>query len=156
MSLRPTDGSTQNAPLAENEQEEDRPSDARCPMNQNVLRTERLNPETFESSIPIALDGSNSGVQHLSLAFRDPIGAAAVNVLPCDRPADIYQMVADKTIATLEEIVESARNDRSGQNSQEDDRPSDAELAQWWLDFGITRKTCPKCAIGGKWTSLTI
>ncbi|WP_415895820.1 DNA-directed RNA polymerase [Neptuniibacter sp. PT34_22] len=88
------------------------------------------------------MDGSNSGVQHLSLAFRDPIGAAAVNVLPCDRPADIYQMVADKTIATLKEIVKNAQNTPVAENEQEDDRPSDAELAQWWLDFGITRKTC--------------
>jgi DNA-directed RNA polymerase len=71
------------------------------------------------------------------MAFRDTIGGAAVNILPSDKPSDIYQLVADKTIVELERMAD--RNDRAGQNSQEEG-PTDAELAQWWLDFGITRK----------------
>ena len=48
------------------------------------------------------------------------------------------QVVADKTIAKLETYVaESKRNKR--EIYQEEDEVSDAALAQWWLDFGITR-----------------
>ncbi|WP_242076570.1 DNA-directed RNA polymerase [Brevundimonas diminuta] len=48
----------------------------------------------FISHLPVALDGSNSGLQHFSALLRDPIGAAAVNLEPSDRPRDIYADVA--------------------------------------------------------------
>ena len=44
--------------------------------------------------LPIHLDGSNSGLQHFSALLRDPVGGAAVNLVPQDRPADIYSDVA--------------------------------------------------------------
>lgn len=46
------------------------------------------------SHLPIALDGSNSGLQHYSAALRSTEGAL-VNLVPSERPADIYQSVAD-------------------------------------------------------------
>jgi len=59
----------------------------------------------FVSHLPIALDASASGLQHLSALARDPAGAAATNLLnaaPADGdrhgdagPADIYRRVAD-------------------------------------------------------------
>ncbi len=49
----------------------------------------------YRSSLPIALDGSCNGLQHFSAMLRDPIGGAAVNLVPSDKPADIYQDVAD-------------------------------------------------------------
>lgn len=48
----------------------------------------------FVSHIPIALDGSNSGLQHFSAMLRDPQGAACVNLVPGSKPADIYSQVA--------------------------------------------------------------
>lgn len=54
--------------------------------------------EHFKSSLPVAIDGSNNGFQHISALLRDVQGAKRVNVLPTDEdvPADIYQDVADK------------------------------------------------------------
>ncbi|WP_304274712.1 DNA-directed RNA polymerase [Caulobacter segnis] len=49
---------------------------------------------TFVSHIPVALDGSNSGLQHFSAMLRDPVGARAVNLLPVDKPQDVYSEVA--------------------------------------------------------------
>jgi transcriptional regulator with XRE-family HTH domain len=51
-----------------------------------------------------------------------------------ERPSDIYQLVADKTIEALTTIA--APNEPVALTEQEegDDRPPDAELAQWWLD----------------------
>lgn len=80
--------------------------------------------------IPIALDGSCSGIQHLSMGFRDEIGGASVNLLPQDMPADIYAEVASKTKGKLERIVEG----------REDGHP----MAKWWLDFGVDRKVCKR------------
>lgn len=52
--------------------------------------------EAFVSHIPVALDGSNSGLQHFSAMLRDPVGATAVNLLPNDRPQDVYAQVAKR------------------------------------------------------------
>jgi len=49
----------------------------------------------YRSSLPVALDGSCNGLQHFSAMLRDPIGGRAVNLVPSDVPADIYQRVAD-------------------------------------------------------------
>ena len=80
------------------------------------------------SHIPIAKDGSCSGLQHFSAALRDPIGGQAVNLLPSEKPSDIYQAVIDKTI-------ERVKADLTGEK---------AELAQLWLDYGMTRKTAKR------------
>lgn len=48
----------------------------------------------FVSHLPIAMDGSCSGLQHFSALLRDEVGGAAVNLVPADKPADIYTAVA--------------------------------------------------------------
>ena len=50
-------------------------------------------PAKYESRIPVALDGSNSGVQHYSAAMRAPEGVHVCLVDP-DRPHDLYAEVA--------------------------------------------------------------
>ena len=71
--------------------------------------------EAFISRMPIALDGSCSGLQHLGAAFRCQTTAKAVNLTPGDVPNDIYQDVADKVQSALE--------------------ASPSELARQWLTF---------------------
>lgn len=51
------------------------------------------------SSLPIRVDGTCNGIQHLSAMVRDEFGGESVNMTPGDRPRDIYQEVAD--IVTL-------------------------------------------------------
>lgn len=57
----------------------------------------------FISHLPVALDGSNSGLQHFSALLRDPMGAAAVNLEPGDRPQDIYAEVAALVQAMIDQ-----------------------------------------------------
>ncbi|MEW5249937.1 DNA-directed RNA polymerase [Microbulbifer sp. 2201CG32-9] len=59
------------------------------------------------SHLPIPMDGSCSGLQHYSAMLKDPEGGAAVNLVPSDKPADIYIRVADKT----EELLLNAKPD---------------------------------------------
>lgn len=61
-------------------------------------------PESFESSLPVMLDGSCNGAQHFAAMFRDEIGGAAVNLIPADKPSDLYSNVA----ARVQDIVEDA------------------------------------------------
>lgn len=51
-------------------------------------------PTQYESRIPVALDGSCSGLQHFSAMLRDEAGGRAVNLLPAETPADVYMAVA--------------------------------------------------------------
>ncbi len=48
----------------------------------------------FESALPIAMDGTCNGLQHLSALGRDPVGGRWTNLMPGDRPQDIYTEVA--------------------------------------------------------------
>ena len=48
----------------------------------------------WESHLPISMDGTCNGYQHLSAMGRDPIGAAFVNLAPAERPDDMYGRVA--------------------------------------------------------------
>lgn len=57
----------------------------------------------FSSHLPVAMDGSCNGLQHLSAMLRDSVGGTAVNLLPADKPQDIYSQVMRKVIAELEE-----------------------------------------------------
>ncbi len=57
------------------------------------------NPQTFKTSIPIAIDGSNNGFQHITALLKDSDGAKMVNVLPYKKDgklevADFYESVS--------------------------------------------------------------
>lgn len=80
------------------------------------------------SYLPVAKDGSCSGLQHFSAALRDPIGGAAVNLIPTDVPADIYQTVIDKVVRMV----------------QADIHTENADMANLWLEFGMSRKTAKR------------
>jgi len=48
----------------------------------------------FLSHLPVSMDGTCNGYQHLSAMGRDPIGGSATNLIPGDQPEDMYQEVA--------------------------------------------------------------
>lgn len=78
--------------------------------------------EKFVSHLPVALDGSNSGLQHYSAALRSPEGAL-VNLTPSLVPSDVYQVVCDHVKAMVE---------RDASNGD--------ALAKVVLKNGVTRK----------------
>lgn len=55
----------------------------------------------YVSHLPIAMDGSCSGLQHFSAMLRDEVGGAAVNLVPMETPADIYTAVAERVESEL-------------------------------------------------------
>lgn len=78
----------------------------------------------FITTLPIQSDCSNSGLQHYSAMMRDEIGGRATNLVPQNKPADVYGLVAERVVLKLK------------------DNPH--ELAKKWLDYGVDRKLCKK------------
>lgn len=62
------------------------------------------NPEAYVSHLPIALDGSNSGVQHYSCALKAPEGKY-VNLVPQDLPADFYQVIWGDVVQVCQDTI---------------------------------------------------
>jgi DNA-directed RNA polymerase len=93
----------------------------------------------WSTGVPVAFDGTCSGLQHFSAILRDPVGAEAVNLKPSDRPQDIYGRVAevvnkqlniDAKDGTIDEWEEAKNRTKYGTKT----------LAQLWLTFGVNRK----------------
>jgi DNA-directed RNA polymerase len=80
----------------------------------------------FMSHLPISMDGSCNGLQHLSALLRDEIGGAATNLTPSEKMSDIYSLVAQAAEKRLRA-----------------DTPQDEEVDRLrlkWLQHGIKRK----------------
>ncbi|KAM1666154.1 hypothetical protein ACFX1X_045819 [Malus domestica] len=55
-------------------------------------------PETFISHIPVHQDGSCNGLQHYAALGRDKLGAASVNLVAGEKPADVYSGIAARVL----------------------------------------------------------
>lgn len=66
---------------------------ATCIEIRNALRCPQ-GPENYVCHLPIHQDGSCNGLQHYAALGRDVLGARSVNVLPADRPQDVYNEIA--------------------------------------------------------------
>lgn len=116
----------------------------------------------FMSSLPLAFDGTCSGLQHFSALLRDEIGGHAVNLMPTDTVQDIYSIVADKVNEVLLKDAQTGTEDEVKTNKAGEvvtDKDGNAQvkygtrtLAMNWVTFnrikfgkdGITRKVCKR------------
>ncbi|ERT03251.1 hypothetical protein HMPREF1624_01557 [Sporothrix schenckii ATCC 58251] len=60
-------------------------------------------PTAFVSHLPVHQDGTCNGLQHYAALGGDSWGAKQVNLVPGDRPADVYSAVADIVRASIAE-----------------------------------------------------
>ncbi|KDD74577.1 DNA-dependent RNA polymerase [Helicosporidium sp. ATCC 50920] len=51
-------------------------------------------PASFQSSLPVHMDGSCNGLQHYAALGRDLSGGRAVNLVPGEGPQDVYSEIA--------------------------------------------------------------
>lgn len=98
--------------------------------------------ENFVSKLPVAMDGSCSGIQHFSAMLRDHIGGKAVNLVPAELPQDVYQLVANKVLEQIAHDLEQGTPDELRHTEQGTAyvKTGTKSLAQQWTDFGVTRK----------------
>lgn len=105
------------------------------------------NPKEYRCGIAVAFDGSCSGIQHFSCMLRDEQGGFAVNLIPSDRPQDIYRIVADKVKIMIEDDLRNGSDAITVAEADEETGEiterivyGTKDAARWWLDHGITRK----------------
>jgi len=65
---------------------------------------EKKNWDNISSGLPVNLDGSSNGYQHLSAVLGDESLAEATNVYPTESPEDFYQQIADSAKNHSEEL----------------------------------------------------
>ena len=81
-------------------------------------------PKTFKSKLPIALDGSCNGLQHLSAMMRDEVGGKEVNLTANYNKEDIYMAVKKVADCKLAPMTDS--------------------VALKLKEFGLERSTCKR------------
>lgn len=96
----------------------------------------------FVTGLNVAFDGTCSGLQHFSAILRDPVGGQAVNLIPADKPSDIYGIVAAKVNEVLKKDVIGGTEDAiaTDKNGDEYNKRGTRFLAGVWLAYGVTRK----------------
>lgn len=102
---------------------------------------------SYNCSLPIAFDGSCSGIQHFSAMLRDHIGGHAVNLTPSGKVQDIYRIVSDRIEEKLKVLLVNGTDNEMV--THEDKKTGDIterlklgtrELARQWLTYGMSRK----------------
>lgn len=101
---------------------------------------------SYNCSLPLAFDGSCSGIQHFSAMLRDEVGGRAVNLLPSETVQDIYGIVAQKVNEILkQDAIDGTPNemitvtDKDTGEISEKLKLGTSTLAQQWLAYGVTR-----------------
>lgn len=102
--------------------------------------------EGYVSHLPLAFDGTCSGLQHFSAMLRDEVGGAAVNLLPADKPQDIYGIVAQKVNVLLERDLLNGTEDstkivvdkKTGEQIEKFVLGT-RNAAKQWLQHGVNR-----------------
>lgn len=91
----------------------------------------QMTGERHVSYLPISLDGSCNGLQNFSAMLRDEVGGAATNLVPCDKPADVYTDVAKLATSKIIELL---------------DGPEPKLWSDWMMFFGRvnTERTMPR------------
>ncbi|XP_068654084.1 DNA-directed RNA polymerase 1B, mitochondrial-like [Aristolochia californica] len=64
-------------------------------------------PETTISHMPVHQDGSCNGLQHYAALGRDKLGAAVVNLVTGEKPADVYSGIASRVLAIMKRDAEN-------------------------------------------------
>lgn len=97
--------------------------------------------ESYVSHLPIAFDGSCSGLQHFSAMLRDEVGGEAVNLVPDDHVHDIYGIVAEKVKEFLDKDSKEGTQDEmvEGETGAYLKKGTQS-LALEWKKHGVTRK----------------
>jgi DNA-directed RNA polymerase, mitochondrial len=110
--------------------------------------------EEFISRIPVALDGTCSGLQHYAMALACEDTGKFVNLIPADKPQDIYGEVARKVLLRLEEDSKSGTEDVTQEITDEETGeitkrhvPGTKSMATQWLKFGVTRSTTKRAVM---------
>lgn len=94
----------------------------------NELRKYEEQGDAYVCHLPVAIDGSCSGLQHYSAMLRDEQGGAYVNLTPSETPQDVYKEVA----GIVNQLVLEDQTD---------------PMAQEWLAHKVDRKVTKRATM---------
>lgn len=98
--------------------------------------------------VPVAFDGTCSGLQHFSAALRDEIGGREVNLIPAEKPRDIYGVVAAKVTEMLKtDAVNGTEDKEEVKEGTTIVKYGTKSMSQMWLAYGVTRKVTKRCVM---------
>lgn len=110
--------------------------------------------EGYVCHLPPSLDGTNSGTQHYAAATLNAIDGFLVNLVPDPECQDVYGVVAKAVEARVRCDLQSdktlpyaLKTDKDGNVIERGYTPTLGDLAQLWLDFGITRKVTKRATM---------
>jgi len=105
-------------------------------------------PDSYECSLPVHMDGSCNGLQHYAALGRDYAGGKAVNLCAFDEPQDVYIGVMHEVIRRVAEEaergVEFDTSDVSSLNTRQRNKLRDnraAKLVNGLIDRGVVKRT---------------
>jgi DNA-directed RNA polymerase len=106
--------------------------------------------ERFLTRLPICVDGSANGIQHLSAMSLDEGSGKHVNLLPCDKPGDIYAVVSSAATQILQQVADGSIQWTSKSKPKKGSKakpmsPADCRrYAEMWLQYGLGRRVCKR------------
>ena len=105
-------------------------------------------PESYECSLPVHMDGSCNGLQHYAALGRDRVGGKAVNLCASEKPQDVYSGVMEEVIRRVaEEAKTELEFDTSNidalSKAQKDSlkRNRASKLVDGLIDRGVVKRT---------------
>jgi DNA-directed RNA polymerase len=101
----------------------------------------------FVSHLPVSMDGTCNGYQHLSAMGLDAIGGSATNLVPGDAPEDMYREVAEHVIIHIMIDADYSRDEDEREAARELRGKIDRDLvkhATMTTPYGVTRGTIYK------------
>lgn len=99
---------------------------------------------SYASRLPVAIDGSCNGLQHLSAMLRDERSGSAVNLVPSSMPRDVYTDVAEAAAEMLAHIVTAPEASLTAKQAQLRVMAEESGMAQRWLQSGLIGRKLAK------------
>ena len=105
-------------------------------------------PEAYECSLAVHMDGSCNGLQHYAALGRDLVGGKAVNLCPAEEPQDVYVGVMHEVIRRVAEEAEKTLDfegdhvdslSRAQKKALTNNRA--AKLVNGLIDRGVVKRT---------------
>jgi Mitochondrial DNA-directed RNA polymerase len=125
----------------------DDPFQALATCHEIVNAIDSGDPENYESSLPVHMDGSCNGLQHYAALGRDRVGGKAVNLCAYDVPQDVYSGVMREVIKRVAEEAErivdidATRDDLTKVEREALANNRAAKLTNGLIDRGVVKRT---------------
>lgn len=116
----------------------------------------------FQSQLPVQMDGTCNGLQNFSAILLDEVGGAAVNLVPADKPNDIYATVAEVVSRMVEAdldnhervlITRVVTDELGAERKEKVEGPMISELARGWhgnINRKVTKRPVMTLAYGAR------